>query len=105
MRHATVCKFTVSTLGYVYPNAKAKLYTILQTSLHILLELADSAVLPYNLERFPKSMKDTMETFENNNVTKKLEDNKASLKFVYEAIEEFELSTTKFMAKLEIVKA
>ena len=74
--------------------------------LHILLELADSAVLlPYKLEKFPKSMKDTMETFEKNNVTKKLEDNNASLKFVHEAIEEFELSTTKFMAKLEIVKA
>ena len=81
------------------------IHTILQTSLHILLELADSAVLPYNLERFPKSMKDTMETFEKNNVTTKLEDNNASLKFVHEAIEEFELSTTKFMAKLEIVKA
>ena len=50
-------------------------------------------------------MKDTMETFEKNNVTTKLEDNNASLKFVHEAIEEFELSTTKFMAKLEIVKA
>ena len=55
-------------------------------------------MLPYNLEKFPKAMKDAMEAFEKNNITQKLEDNNASLKFVQSAIEEFEMATTKFMA-------
>ena len=79
-------------------------FTSLQTSLHILFELADSAVLPYNLENFPKAMKETMDVLEKNNVTKLLEDNSASLKFVKEAIAEFETAASEFMAKLEDVK-
>ena len=43
-------------------------------------------------------MKDAMKAFEKNNITQKLEDNNASLKFVQSAIEEFEMATTKFMA-------
>ena len=79
-------------------------FLFFQTSIHILLELADSAVLPYNLQKFPKAMKDAMEAFEKNNITQKLEDNNASLKFVQSAIEEFEMATSKFMAKLNNVK-
>jgi len=78
--------------------------TCAQTSLHILFELADSAVLPYNLENFPKAMKETMDILEKNNVTKLLKDNNASLKFVKEAIAEFETAASEFMAKLEDVK-
>ena len=56
------------------------------------------------MERFPEAMKDAMESFKQNNITKKLEENDASLKFVQEAISEFELATLKFMAKLDDVK-
>ena len=49
-------------------------------------------------------MKDAMEAFEKNNITQKLEDNNASLKFVQSAIEEFEMATSKFMSKLNDVK-
>ena len=45
-----------------------------------------------------------MKAFEKNNITQKLEDNNASLKFVQSAIEEFEMATSKFMAKLNDVK-
>ena len=69
-----------------------------------MFELADSAVLPYNLENFPKAMKETMDVLEKNNVTKLLEDNNASLKFVEQAIAEFETAASEFMAKLEDVK-
>ena len=51
-----------------------------------------------------KAMKDTMDVFEKNNVTKKLEENNASLKFVQAAIAEFEMAASKFMAKLEDIK-
>jgi hypothetical protein len=67
----------------------------------MLLELADSAILPYKLERFPKQLK---EMLDKNNVTKKLEENNASLKFVKAAIDEFETATSDFMGELLKVK-
>ena len=70
----------------------------------MLLELADSAILPYNLENFPKVLKETMDLLDEKNVTQKLEDNNASLKFVKEAINEFEMATSGFMAQIENVK-
>ena len=66
--------------------------------------MADSAILPYNLDRFPKAMKDTMDTLDRFNVTKQLEENDASLKFVKAAISDFEKATAKFMGKLEELK-
>ena len=61
-------------------------------------------MLPYNLERFPQAMRKAMETFKKNNITQKLEENNASLEYVEAAILDFELATTKFMARLEDVK-
>ena len=70
----------------------------------MLLELADSAILPYKLERFPKQIKNNMEILDKNNVTKILEENNASLKFVKAAIDEFEMSTSNFMSEIKKVK-
>ena len=78
--------------------------TCAQSSMHMLMEMADSAVLPYNLKRFPDAMKDTMEKLEKNNVTKQLEDGGASLKFVKAAINDFAIAADKFTAKLEELK-
>ena len=69
------------------------------------MEMADSSILPYNLDRFPKAMKDTLETFDKYNITQKLEENNASLKFVKEAVLDFEKATSKFMNRLEIIKS
>ena len=44
-----------------------------------------------------------MEKLEKNNVTQKLEENSVSLKFVQEAIDNFEKATTNFNAKIENV--
>ena len=70
----------------------------------MLLELADSAILPYKLERFPKQLKDNMEMFDKNNVTKILEENNASLEFVKAAIDEFETATSNFLGEILKVK-
>ena len=79
-------------------------FFILQTTIHMLLELADSAILPYKLERFPKQIKNNMEILDKNNVTKILEENNASLKFVKAAIDEFEVATSDFMGEIKKVK-
>ena len=70
----------------------------------MLLELADSAILPYKLEIFPKQLKDNMEMLDKNNITKKLEENNASLKFVKAAIDEFETATSNFLGEILKVK-
>ena len=75
--------------------------TCTQTSLHILLELADSAILPYNLERLPEVMKQSMDIFDSNNVTSVLEQGGVSLKFVKEAVQEFSEATKNFMSNLK----
>ena len=49
-------------------------------------------------------MKKAMETFKKNNITQKLEENDGSLNYVEAAISDFEMATTKFMAKLKDVK-
>ena len=50
-------------------------------------------------------MKATLETLDNYNITQKLEENNASLKFVKEAVLDFEKATSKFMNRLEIIKS
>ena len=70
----------------------------------MLLEMADSAVLPFKLENFPKVLKENMELLEKNEIARKMEENKASLKFVSEAIDEFEEATLDFVKEIEKVK-
>ena len=71
----------------------------------MLLELADSAILPYNLDRFPKAMKDAIESFDKFNITQQLEANDASLRFVKTAVSDFEKATADFMVNLEDLKS
>ena len=78
--------------------------TCAQTSLHVLMELADSSILPYNLERFPASMKETLAVMRQNNVTKQLMDNGAGILHLIDAVDTFEMATKKFMEKLENLK-
>ena len=49
-------------------------------------------------------MNDAMDAFDKNNVTRQLEDNNASLKYVKEAIKEFETAASEFMDRLEGVR-
>ena len=79
-------------------------YSFLQTSLHILLEMADSAILPYNLERFPKAMQDSLDTFDKNNITDLLKEGGGSLNFVKKAVQDFAKSTKTYMKELQNVK-
>ena len=48
-------------------------------------------------------MKEAMEKLEKNNVTQKLEENNVSLKFVKQAIDDFETATSNFKAQIENV--
>ena len=70
----------------------------------MLLEMADSAVLPFKLENFPKVLKENMELLEKNDIARKMEENNASLKFASEAIDEFEEATLDFVKEIEKVK-
>ena len=65
------------------------------------MELADSAILPYNLDRFPKAMQDTLDDLDKNNVTKQLEDNGASLRFIKEAVKDFASVASEFQTQLK----
>lgn len=64
--------------------------------------MADSALLPYNLERFPSAMQETLETFVANNVTQILESNGASLKYIQEAVKDFKRATEDFLTHLDV---
>jgi hypothetical protein len=75
-----------------------------QSSIHMLLEMSDSAILPYNLKRFPEAMKETVATMDKQNVTKQLEAGGASFKHVKAAINDFEKATSKFMSNLNKLK-
>ena len=69
-----------------------------------MLELADSTILPYNLEKFPQQMQETLDLFDQKNVTMMLQNGGVSLEFVKEAVKEFHDITknfTKISAKLK----
>ena len=63
--------------------------------------MADSAILPYNLERFPKSMKETLDEFDSTstNVTSLLKKGDVTLKYIKDAVIEFEKNTKLYMEK------
>ena len=71
-----------------------------QTTLYSLLSLGDSALIPYNLTYFPSEMKKTLESFDENNTTKTLEDNGVTLEYLRNAIDEFEVQSKNFMDEL-----
>ena len=72
-----------------------------QTTLYSLLSLGDSALIPYNLTYFPSEMKKTLESFDENNTTKTLEDNGVTLEYLRNAIDEFEVQSKNFMDELK----
>ncbi len=70
--------------------------TCAQTSIRMLMNLADSVVLPYNLEYFPRQMKASLAALRKNNVTKLLSDNDATATHLEEAVEEFSAASKTF---------
>ena len=66
--------------------------------------MADSAILPYNLERFPKSMKETLDKFDSSNVTSLLKEGDVTLKHIKDAVTEFETNTKLYMENLKEIK-
>ena len=69
-----------------------------------MLELADSAILPYNLERFPHAMQEALDDFDNKNATLLLKNGGVTLQYVKEAVKEFENSAQSFMQNLNKMK-
>ena len=76
-----------------------------QTTLYALLSLGDSAIIPYNLTYFPYEMKKTLDSFDENNTTKTLQDNGVDLIHLKNAIDEFEVETIKYMNSLKTQSA
>ena len=68
--------------------------------------MADSAILPYNLERFPKLMKETLDEFDSvsTNVTTLLTKGDVTLKYIKDAVMEFETKTKLYMENLKEIK-
>lgn len=75
--------------------------TCAQTTIHALMELAESTVLPYNVEQLPKEMKNILESFDKANYTKKLNDNGVTLEHIEKAIDDFANATAKFRKSVE----
>ena len=77
--------------------------TCAQTSIHALLNLADSALLPYNLNYFPSEMKKSLKEFDKSstNVTELLMDNDVTLEHLKNALMEFENATKEYMNMLD----
>jgi hypothetical protein len=46
--------------------------TCAQSGLRVLLNLADSLLLPYNLKRFPEQMKKSLDKIQKNNATQEV---------------------------------
>ena len=77
--------------------------TCAQTSIHALFNLADSAILPYNLNHFPKEMMDSLKEFDktSTNVTTVLSDNGVTLEHLKNAVTEFKEAATSYMNMLK----
>ena len=72
-----------------------------QTSMYALMKMADSPLVPFNARLLPKSMQETLDTFERTNVTKTLKENGASLQYVKKAVMEFMTVCDEFMDMVE----
>ena len=65
------------------------------------MELADSAILPYDVTKLANEIQETLDNFAKNNITQKLEENNASIRFVQEAVNEFTKVTREFKEKVK----
>ena len=72
-----------------------------QTSIHMLLNLADSLVLPYNVENFPYEMEKSLKSMKQNNVTSLLEANGATLQHLEQAVQDFKVATAAYKQSLD----
>ena len=70
-------------------------------SIDTVLHLADSALLPFNLQLIPQAMKQSLDEFDGQNVTNILEANGVSLKFVREAINDLTEASSNFMVMVK----
>jgi hypothetical protein len=75
--------------------------TCAQTSLHMLMNLADSLVLPYNLNHLAEEMANSVTKFETSGVEKLLEENGATLKHLRKAVQDFGSAAQEYMDKLK----
>lgn len=75
--------------------------TCTQTTLHAILMLSDSLLLPVDLEALPKVMKKALGEFEDSGLTAKLMAlGVTNFRHLSAAVDEFEKATKKFMADL-----
>ena len=75
--------------------------TCAQTSMHMLLNLADSRILPYNLNHLSEEMVNSIEKFKTSGVESLLEENGVTLKHLEDAIQEFSSAVNNFMDNLK----
>ena len=74
--------------------------TCAQTSVHMLLNLADSLMLPYSLQHFPDEMKSALKDMKEKKVSKTLEDNGATLQHLEDGVEKFSLAVEDYQQKI-----
>ena len=75
--------------------------TCAQTSMHMMLNLADSLILPYNLNHLSEEMISSIEKFKTSGVESLLEENGATLKHLDEAVKEFDKACSTYMYNLK----
>ena len=75
--------------------------TCAQTSIHILLNLADSLVLPYNFRNFGEEMQKAIDAFNSNNITRLLEANGATIDHLQAAVDEYKEAAGQYMDSLD----
>ncbi len=70
----------------------------------MLLNLADSAFLPYNLEHLPRVMKEGLEDLSSSaNVARMFKENNVTLSHLEKAVEEFKRASEEFEKRLEYI--
>ena len=65
------------------------------------MQLADSNVLPYDLEKFPAKMTEALADFEKKGLTKRLADNNATLDHLISAVNKLSQATKDYMSNLD----
>jgi len=75
--------------------------TCAETSMHSLLHLADSAILPYNLRHFSKAVKKALAALDSGNITSLLKDNRVELDHVKTSADVLEKKLNSVMDVIE----
>ena len=72
-----------------------------QTSVHMLLNLADSLMIPYSLKHFPEEMKKALKTMNEKGVASILKNNGATLEHLEDAVEKFSVAVDEYTQKVQ----